>query len=185
MLSTGACHQNDRDRTREFLISWVQLVAIRHLDNYDEVGPFVSLYWQMADIFILQDLSYSDLILQHYDKIDTFGDGNGFVDADEWLRYFTASKTNWRHNSQHHHHNRNHNKKKAQLEKLRCVYHFLFLVCYLDWRDMWCELPSTKSVIKCVWKVTALPLWSLLQHISFFMNRPFKWELNSSTKNVT
>jgi len=94
-----ACHQNDRDRTREFLVSWVQLVAAKHLSAFHE------------------DLSYEDLIVEHFKKIDMHGDGNTYVDPDEWLKYFLETKKNSANKVETT--NVHLRKKKSQLEKLR------------------------------------------------------------------
>lgn len=42
-------------------------------------------------LFMLQDMSYTDLVMNHYKEADT--DTNGLLDSDEWLSHFKSSKT--------------------------------------------------------------------------------------------
>jgi len=92
-----ACHQNDRDRTREMLVSWVRLVGSKFIK---EVDP--------------NSISAEELMRRHFGVIDReAGDANGYVDSDEWLKYFQQrSKLGKTH--QHHH-----RRRQSHLEKLR------------------------------------------------------------------
>jgi len=91
-----ACHQNERDRTREMLISWVQLVGKKFIQGIDN-----------KDL-----LSVADLMKKHFHAIDTdSGNSNGFVDMDEWLKYFYDHRSI--------HSNTKSRRRLTHLEKLR------------------------------------------------------------------
>jgi len=70
-----ACHQNDRDRTREFLISWIKITS-RKQPWFDK------------------KLDYKNLLACQFDAMDAIHEKNGFVDSDEWLHYFLEYRNN-------------------------------------------------------------------------------------------
>ena len=41
-----------------------------------------------------QKLGYKNLLVCHFDAMDSFHDKNGFVDSDEWLHYFLEYRHN-------------------------------------------------------------------------------------------
>ncbi|XP_059095467.1 follistatin-related protein 1-like [Tigriopus californicus] len=67
-----ACHQNERNRMREFLISWMSLTA--------EKQPWYN-----------EDMGYHQIVYHHLNTSDK--DRNGFVDSIEWLKYIERNKT--------------------------------------------------------------------------------------------
>lgn len=67
-----ACHQNERNRMREFLISWMSLTA--------EKQPWYN-----------EDMGYNQIVYHHLNTSDK--DRNGFVDSIEWLKYIERNKT--------------------------------------------------------------------------------------------
>eukprot|EP00095_Tigriopus_kingsejongensis_P010211 maker-scaffold78_size404448-snap-gene-1.12 protein:Tk10211 transcript:maker-scaffold78_size404448-snap-gene-1.12-mRNA-1 annotation:"follistatin-related protein 1" len=67
-----ACHQNERNRMREFLISWMTLTAQKQ--------PWYT-----------EDMGYHQIVFHHTNASDR--DGNGFVDSLEWLKYIERNKT--------------------------------------------------------------------------------------------
>lgn len=61
-----ACHQNHRDRMREYLMSWMSLTA--HKQEWFTEG-----------------MTYTDIVEHHFRASDT--DNDGYVDSAEWLEH--------------------------------------------------------------------------------------------------
>lgn len=68
----ASCHQNERDRMREFLVSWMTLTAAKRK-------------WYK------QGMSYERMMELHFAEADY--DGSGRLEAAEWLEYLHKNKT--------------------------------------------------------------------------------------------